>query len=63
MTLTTVRDINTACRRFTPVIAIVEGTAGAVQVRIIRARTHKGVLQGLTLGLQRWLPIVKVWTA
>ena len=62
MTLTTVRDINTACRRFTPVVAIVT-YQGERQARIIRARTSKGVLQGLLLGVHRWAPIVRAWTA
>ena len=63
MTLTTVREINTACRRFTPVVAVCTYQGKQRQARIIRARMHKGILQGLLLGVQRWAPITQAWSA
>ena len=50
MNLTTVGDINRACRRFTPVVARLTYKGQDYQARIIRARMHQGVLQGLILG-------------
>lgn len=64
MTLTTPREINAAARAYAygrarwPPMA--ELTGGAT-VRIVRARTAKGVLQVLALGAGRWAPATRAW--